>query len=132
MENNKNKKSVKFQGYMLNFYDFIQVFVFTTNHHLNVPAMFLFPTHQEVVLGNFQCRDALLIWIIEGRGPTVLAVGAGGAVMIFFSSLSFLFSFFSLSLSLSPGDDPIQTEILSQRVARPKASKPNPRTKRCY
>ena len=35
MENNKNKKSVKFQGDMLNFYEFIQVFVFTTNHHLN-------------------------------------------------------------------------------------------------
>ena len=35
MENNKNKKSVKFQGDTLNFYDFIQVFVFTRNHHLN-------------------------------------------------------------------------------------------------
>ena len=35
MENNKNKKSVNFQGDMLNFCDFIQVFVFTTNHHLN-------------------------------------------------------------------------------------------------
>ena len=35
MENNKNKKSVKFQGDMLNFYDFIHVFVFTRNHHLN-------------------------------------------------------------------------------------------------
>ena len=34
MENNKSKKSVKFQGDMLNFYDFIQVFVFTRNHHL--------------------------------------------------------------------------------------------------
>ena len=34
MENKKNKKSVKFQGDTLNFYDFIQVFVFTTNHHL--------------------------------------------------------------------------------------------------
>ena len=34
MENNKNKKSVKFQGDMLNYCDFIQVFVFTTNHHL--------------------------------------------------------------------------------------------------
>ena len=34
MENNKNKKSVKFQGDMSNFYDFIQVFVFTRNHHL--------------------------------------------------------------------------------------------------
>ena len=35
MENNKNKKSVKFQGDMLNFCDFIQVYVFTRNHHLN-------------------------------------------------------------------------------------------------
>ena len=35
MENNKNKKSVKFQGDMLNFFYFIQVFVFTRNHHLN-------------------------------------------------------------------------------------------------
>ena len=34
MENNKNKKSLKFQGDMFNFCDFIQVFVFTTNHHL--------------------------------------------------------------------------------------------------
>ena len=36
MENNKNKKSVKFQGDMLNFCDFIQVFVYTRNHHLKV------------------------------------------------------------------------------------------------
>ena len=41
MENNKNKKSVKFQGDMLNFCDFIQVFVFTTNHHLNVCSAIL-------------------------------------------------------------------------------------------
>ena len=34
VENNKNKKSVKFQEDMLNFCDFIQVYVFTTNHHL--------------------------------------------------------------------------------------------------
>ena len=34
MEKNKNKKSVKFQGDMLNFYGFIHVFIFTTNHHL--------------------------------------------------------------------------------------------------
>ena len=27
--------SIKFQGDMLNFCDFIQVYVFTTNHHLN-------------------------------------------------------------------------------------------------
>ena len=36
VENKKNKKSVKFQGDMLNFCDFIQVFVFTRNHHLNL------------------------------------------------------------------------------------------------
>ena len=36
MENNKNKKSVKFQGDTLNFCDFIHVFVFTPNHHLKV------------------------------------------------------------------------------------------------
>ena len=34
VENNKNKKSVKFQGDMLNCCNFIQVYVFTTNHHL--------------------------------------------------------------------------------------------------
>ena len=42
MENNKNKKSVKFLRDMLNFCDFIQVFVFTRNHHLNV--LFCEPT----------------------------------------------------------------------------------------
>ena len=36
MENNKNKKSVKFQGDILNFCDFIKVFVFTRNHHLKM------------------------------------------------------------------------------------------------
>ena len=35
-----------------------------------------------------------LIWIIEGQGPIVLAVGAGGGCLdIFFSHLSFFFSF---------------------------------------
>ena len=34
VENIKSKKSAKFQGDMLNFCDFIQVYVFTTNHHL--------------------------------------------------------------------------------------------------
>ena len=42
MENNKNKKSVKLQGVMLNFYDFIQAFVFTTNHHLNLICLDIF------------------------------------------------------------------------------------------
>ena len=54
---------------------------------------------------NFQCRGVLLIWIIVGQGPIVLAVGAGGVsgeVGIFFSHLSLLVSF-----SLSLGDGPI-------------------------
>ena len=36
VENTKNKKSVKFQGHMLHFCDFIQVYVFSTNHHLKI------------------------------------------------------------------------------------------------
>ena len=34
---------------------------------------------------NFQCRGVLLIWIIVGQRPTMLAVGAGGGVWTFFS-----------------------------------------------
>ena len=41
---------------------------------------------------NFQC--VLLIWIIEGQGPIVLAVGAGGGCLDIFS-LIYLFSFLS-------------------------------------
>ena len=33
-----------------------------------------------MVLGNFQCRGVLLLWIGVGQGPTALAVGAGGVV----------------------------------------------------
>ena len=67
---------------------------------------------------NFQCRGVLLTWITVGQGPTVLAVGAGGCGLdIFFSHLSFLFSF-----SLCLGDGPIQTEILSQRAVKPKTT----------
>ena len=41
---------------------------------------------------NFQCWGVLLIWIIVGQGPIVLAVGAGwGCLDIFFSRLSSLF-----------------------------------------
>ena len=38
------------------------------------------------MLGNFQCRGVLLIWIVVGQGPTVLAVGAGGSCLDIFSS----------------------------------------------
>ena len=53
------------------------------------------------MLGNFQCRDVLLFWIIVGR--TVLAVGAVGVVSTIISH------YFSLSIS---------TEILSQRAVK--------------
>ena len=33
VENNKNKESLKYQGDMIKFYDLIQVFVLSTNHH---------------------------------------------------------------------------------------------------
>ena len=46
---------------------------------------------------NFQCRGVLLIRIIVGQGPIVLAVGAGGGCMdIFLSSIT---SHFFLPLS---------------------------------
>ena len=46
---------------------------------------------------NFQCWGVLLIWIIEGPGPIVLAVGAGGGCLDIFS-LIYHFSFLSPSL----------------------------------
>ena len=55
MENNKNKKSVKFQGDMLNFCDFIQVFVFTRNHHLN-DKISLFPPKFEAFMLQYKTK----------------------------------------------------------------------------
>ena len=34
---------------------------------------------------NFQCRGVLLIWIIVGQGPTVIAVDAGWGCLDIFS-----------------------------------------------
>ena len=65
---------------------------------------------------NFQCRGVLLILIIKGKGPFALAVGAGWGSLDNFS-LAYLFSFLSPSL----GDNPIYTEILSQRTVKPKS-----------
>ena len=50
-----------------------------------------------MMLGIFQCRDVLLMWIMEGQGPTctVLSVGAGQVVLILF-----LLSIISLFLSV--------------------------------
>ena len=58
-----------------------------------------------------------IIRIIVGQGPIVLAVGAGGGCLDIIHHLSLLFSF-----SLSLGDAPISTKILSQRVIKPKTT----------
>ena len=62
-----------------------------------------------MVLGNFQCQIPANLDIV-GQGSIVLAVGVGGGYLDIFSIVCL---FFFLSLSL--GDDLIQTEILSQR-----------------
>ena len=67
---------------------------------------------------NFQCRGILLIWMIVGQGPAALEVGAGGGCLDIFS----LFNHFLSSFSLSQGDGPISTEILSQRAVKPKTT----------
>ena len=46
---------------------------------------------------NLQCRGVLLIWIIVGQRPTVLAVDAGGGCLDIF--ISSIISLFSLPLS---------------------------------
>ena len=66
---------------------------------------------------NFQCLGVLPIWIRVGQGPIVLAIDAVGLFGHFFPRLSLLFS-----LSLSLGDGPIYTEILSQRAVKPKTT----------
>ena len=48
------------------------------------------------------CPGVLLVWMIVGQGPIALAVVRMGLFRLFFSHLSFLFSF-----SLSLGDGPI-------------------------
>ena len=63
-----------------------------------------------MVLGKLPVPRRPTIWITVGQGPTALAVGAGGGCL----DISFL-----SSLSLSLGDGPIQTEILSQRAVKP-------------
>ena len=46
---------------------------------------------------SFQCRGILLIWSRVGKGPTALAIGAGGGCSVIFS-LVYHFSFLSPSL----------------------------------
>ena len=54
------------------------------------------------------------IWMIVGQGPVALAVDAGGGCLDIFLLL--------YPFSLSLGDGPIWTEILSQRAAKPKTT----------
>ena len=60
MENNTNKRSVKFQGDMLNFCDFIQVFVFTRNHHLKL-AVFTITVYVNIIVDIYLFID----WFIS-------------------------------------------------------------------
>ena len=64
-----------------------------------------------MVLSNLQYR--VLIWIITGQGPTLLAVGRGGVGWHLFSRLSFLF-FLCLSLLSQTAVTPKTTKQQSQ------------------
>ena len=44
------------------------------------------------MLGNFQCWGVLLIEVIVGQRPALLAVDVGGGIGMFFRHLMFLFS----------------------------------------
>ena len=66
-----------------------------------------------MALGKLPVPGRPTNWMIVGQGSIALAVGAGGRLFgHFYSPLSFLSSF-----SVSLGDGPIYTEILSQRAA---------------
>ena len=54
-----------------------------------------FSCSRAVLRGNFQRRGVLLVWRIVGKGSTILAVGLGAIVLIFYVSvlsIDFLFS----------------------------------------
>ena len=69
-----------------------------------------------VVLDKLPVPGSPTVWMIVGQGPIALTIGAGGDLFEhFYSPLSFLSSF-----SLSLGDGPIYTVILSQRAVKPK------------
>ena len=81
MENNKNKKSVKFQGDMLNFCDFIQVFVFTRNHHLkrnSFASTFKSKLHLLLVYPSTWYICDLSLFHIETEGKDRWIIGGGG------------------------------------------------------
>ena len=69
-----------------------------------------------MVLGKLPVPGRPTIWILVGQGPIALAIGAGGGCLDIFA----LICPFSPLFSLSFGDGPILTEILSQRAVKPK------------
>ena len=69
------------------------------------------------MLGKLPVPGRPKILITVGQGPIALVVGAGGGGLDIFT-LVYPFSSFSVSL----GDGPIQTEILSQRAVKPKTT----------
>ena len=70
-----------------------------------------------MALGNLPVSGRPTIWMVVVQGPTTLAVGAGGGCLDIFILIH---PFSSVSLSL--GEGPIQTEILSQRAVKPKTT----------
>ena len=70
-----------------------------------------------MVLGKLSVPGRPTIWITEGQGPSALAVVAGEFVWTFLLS-----SILSLPFLPSLGDSPIKTEILPQRVVKPKTN----------
>ena len=70
-----------------------------------------------MVLGKLPVPGRPTILITVGQGPIALAVSAGGGCLDIFT---LVYPFFSFSLSL--GDGPILTEILSQRAVKPKST----------
>ena len=72
-----------------------------------------------MVLGKLQVPGRPAIWITVGQGPTALTIGAGGGCLDIFT---LIYPFSPESFSLSLGDGPIETEILSQRAVKPKTT----------
>ena len=68
-----------------------------------------------MVLGKLPVPGRPTVWMIVGQGPIALAVGAGRGCLDIFTLI--------YPFSLSLGDGPIKTELLSQRAARQKKNK---------
>ena len=67
-----------------------------------------------MVLGKLPVSGRPTILITLGQGPIALSVGAGGGGLGIFTLI--------YPFSLSLGDGPIKTEILSQRAVKPKTT----------